>query len=82
MSDYIWLLQDPETNLELVFTAQHLAMHAAEKIAEKIVGNNSAAVLDYGDILLYGPEDGTTQVMVRKFTRDDALSMGFDIPIE
>jgi hypothetical protein len=79
-SYYVWLLQDLRCApiVEHVFTAEHLAMHAAERI----VGNRSVARIDHGDIMLWGPGDGTTQVMVRKFTREDALMMDLFIPVE
>ncbi len=76
-SPYIWLVQDlrrdPPT--ELCFSIEHMAIIAAEEM----VGNRSAAMIDRGDILLYGPGDGTTEVMVRKFRREDAVKMGLDI---
>lgn len=75
MMDTVWVLQDLDTGAELAFTAQHLAMHAAEKI----VGNR--AVSGTGDILLYGPGNGTTRVMVRRFTRDEVRRMWPDISI-
>lgn len=74
--DHSWLLQDLEIeNHGLVFSEEHLAMHAAEKI----VGNRAAARA--GDGYLYGPGDGTTRVMVRQLPNKFITAMGFDIPI-
>lgn len=74
----VWILQNLDNGAELAFNAEHLAMHAAEKM----VGNRSVA--DCGDILMYGRGDGTTSVMIRRFTRDEAAMIFPDLslPIE
>ena len=71
---HVWFLQNFDTNAEHVFTDESLAL----RTAEMMVGNRSAG----GDreIRLYGPGDGTTSVMVRRFTREDAEAMGLDVP--
>ena len=75
--DCLWLLQDLDRGSDHVFTAEHLALHAAEKI----VGNpNGAFVGGSEQMTLYGPGDGTTRIMVRRFTRDELLAMGIDCP--
>lgn len=60
------MVRNLETGAEHWTTMEHLAMH----MAEGMVGNRSVAVLDGGAIMLYGPGDGSTSVMVRRFTRD------------
>jgi hypothetical protein len=75
-SEHVWLLQITETNSELWFTAEHLAMH----VAERMVGNRSVARLPDG-MLLYGPGDGTTSVMIRRFRRSDALQYFPDVTL-
>lgn len=74
MQSHYWLLQDLDTKSELVFTDEHLAMHAAEKI----VGNRSFAKMPDG--YFYGPGDGTTRIMVRRFTRELILAFGHNLP--
>lgn len=75
-----WLLQDFDAGdgHGLVFTAEHLAMHAAEKI----VGNRSPAFVGGSEgMLLYGPGDGTTRVMIRAFDGSMIQKMGFNLPV-
>ena len=75
--DYAWLLQDLDVGPDhgLVFTEEHLAMQAAEKI----VGNRSPAL--WADGYLYGPGDGTTRVMLRHLPKTLIQQMGYDIPL-
>ena len=72
MSTYLWSLRNFDTGANLCFGAEHLAMQAAEEM----VGNN--AVARVGNVLLYGPGDGTTSVMIERITRDVALKLGLD----
>lgn len=44
------------------------SQQVACRVAEALVGNRSAAVA--GEIVLYGPGDGTTSVMVRQLPRN------------
>lgn len=74
---HVWYMQDLETGGEACFNDLHMAMHAAEGI----VGNRSFAKPDQ-DILLYGPGDGSTRVMIRKFRRSEAVAMDLDVPME
>jgi hypothetical protein len=62
----VWILQNLDTGAEQLFEAAGPAMRAAEAM----VGNRSPAVCDGGAIVLYGPGDGSTSVMVRRFPRD------------
>ncbi len=75
--DDVWLLTDMRSDkfVEHVFTAEHLAMHAAEKL----VGNR--AVAGDAEIMLYGPGDGTVSVMIRKLPRELAVEMDLCVPI-
>ncbi len=79
MHPYVWILDDmrKDTFVTHVFTAEHLAMHAAEQM----VGNRVYAKPD-DEFLLYGPGDGTVSVMIRKWPRELALQCGFDLPVE
>jgi hypothetical protein len=77
-SPYVWLLQNLDTKAKLVFTAEHLAMHTAERM----VGNRAVALPGSGDTMLYGPGDGSTSVIIRRMTRELALRLDLDIPIE
>jgi hypothetical protein len=75
MIHYVWILQDLDTGAEHWFYSEHIAMHNAERI----VGNN--AVGGDREFKLYGPGNGTTRVMVRKFTREEARMMWPDLGI-
>ncbi len=63
---FVWILQNLNTSAIHILTAEHLAM----SMAERMVGNR--AVARSGEILLYGPGDGTANVMIRRMTRQDA----------
>lgn len=73
---YVWFLQNLDSGFERVFREERQARQAAEQM----VGNRSAADMGGGEGYLYGPGDGTTSVMVRRFTTEDATAMGLQIP--
>lgn len=75
--DYVWVLQQIETGGELCFTSEHLAMQAAERL----VGNRAVNFVGGTErMMLYGPGDGTTSIMIRRFTRGEAVGMDFPVP--
>ena len=71
----VWILQNLDNGATLAFDAEHLAMHAAEKM----VGNR--AVGGVGDTMVYGPGDGTTTVMIRRMTREQAAMFFPDVSL-
>jgi hypothetical protein len=76
-SEYVWVLQNLETGGDACFTAEHLAMHAAEGI----VGNRAVAFVGGEErMMIYGRGDGTTSVMIRRFSREEAVQMDFPVP--
>ncbi len=70
---YLWLLRNFDTSSLHLFTAEHLAMHAAEKR----VGNRSV-ILSGNGALLYGPGDGTVSIMIERITRENAIMLNLD----
>ncbi len=75
---YVWILQDLDTEAEFAFNAQHMAM----RHAEGIVGNRAVSGPIGSDMaMLYGPGDGATRVMIRRFPRDLALRMFPDLTL-
>lgn len=73
-SKYVWVVQNLDWNAHKTFNTRDEAVREAERT----VGNRSAANLGGAEeMTLYGPGDGTTSVMVRKFTREEAIAMEF-----
>lgn len=75
MSDYVlWhmIRQDIDDAKPEEFTSEKAAIDAAAAI----VGNRSVARAGGDEILLLGPGDGTTSVLIRAYTREFALRFG------
>jgi hypothetical protein len=75
-NDRFWLMRDFDTQSLHVFSAEHLAMHAAERL----VGNRAVGIGN--KVLLYGPGDGSTRIMIEPITRRDAINLDLPIPEE
>lgn len=61
-ADYLWVTMNLDDNNRIAYAGPSRAI--ACRVAAALVGNNSPA--DTGEIVLYGPGDGSTAVMVRQ----------------
>jgi hypothetical protein len=66
MNPDVWIVLDLDQGSRNVGTFE--TQREAEQLAIRLVGNNAAARC--GEIILYGPGDGTTSVMVRRWPRE------------
>jgi hypothetical protein len=72
----VYVLQNLLNSAVLIYNELHLAMDAAERMVK------NRSVNDLGDTLLWGPGDGSTTVMVRRMSRDDAEQFDVPMPLE
>jgi hypothetical protein len=65
MNDLVWVTMNLEDGNRIAYAGPSRGV--ACRVAAALVGNSSGA--DTGEIVLYGPGDGTTAVMVRQLPR-------------